>query len=193
MQRICVYCGSSHGAQAIYRDVAAQLGTLLAVRGIGLVYGGGRVGLMGVVADAVLAGGGEAIGIIPHHLATKELAHDGLTDLRVVSTMHERKALMAELSDGFVTLPGGYGTAEEFFETLTWAQLGIHSKPLGLLNIAGFYDPLLLQVERYISEGFVRASYRDLIIDDTDPQNLLDRLAAYQPPAVVKWMESSET
>jgi uncharacterized protein (TIGR00730 family) len=148
---------------------------------------------MGVVADAVLAGGGTVVGIIPQHLATKELAHDGLTDLRVVGSMHERKALMAELSDGFVTLPGGYGTAEEFFETLTWAQLGIHSKPLGLLNIAGFYDPLLAQVERYISEGFVRASYRDLIIDDSDPQSLLDRLAAYQPPAVVKWMEPRET
>ncbi len=193
MQRICVYCGSSNGNQSIYREVATQLGTLLAARGIELVYGGGRVGLMGVVADAVLAGGGSAIGVIPHHLATKELAHDGLTDLRVVGTMHERKALMAELSDGFVTLPGGYGTAEEFFETLTWAQLGIHNKPLGLLNIAGFYDPLLAQVEHSISEGFVRASYRELIIDDSDAQRLLDRLAAYQPPAVVKWMEPSET
>ena len=178
MKRICVFAGSSFGARLEYVAAASELGRVLATRGIGLVYGGARVGLMGAVADAVLAGGGSVIGVIPRALVEKEVAHDGLTELRVVGSMHERKALMADLSDGFIALPGGYGTLDESFEILTWAQLGFHQKPIGLLNVAGFFEPLLAWVERAIAEDFIKPVYRGLLLADTDTDALLDRLLA---------------
>lgn len=184
MKRLCVFCGSSQGGRALYRDAAQQLGTLFCERGIGLVYGGGRIGLMGLLADAVLAGGGEVIGVIPDFLAGPEVAHGSLTELHVVKTMHERKALMAELADGFIALPGGYGTLEEFFEIVTWAQLGLHGKPCALLNVAGYFDPLLAVVEHALAEGFVRPHHRGLLLDDTDPARLLGRMAEHAPPPV---------
>ena len=163
MKRLCVFCGSSHGSKPVYAEAARQMGAALAKRKITLVYGGGQVGLMGVVADAALAGGGEVIGAIPQSLATKELAHAGLTELRVVKSMHERKALMADLSDGFIALPGGFGTMDEFHEILTWRQLGIHNKPVGLLNVDGYYDDLLALYDRMERDGFVRAQTRRLV------------------------------
>ncbi|MFN8483930.1 MAG: TIGR00730 family Rossman fold protein [Anaerolineae bacterium] len=192
MQRICVFCGSSTGGDPIYNNAARYLGALLAERKLGLVYGGGHVGLMGVLADAVLAGGGEVIGIIPTHLAEKELAHQRLTELHVVGSMHERKAMMADKSDAFVALPGGYGTFEEFFESLTWAQLGLHEKPCGLLNVAGFYDALLGLVDHAVTQGFIRATHRDMLLVDDDPARLLDRFKQYRPVAVPKWITSSD-
>lgn len=165
------------------------MGTRLAQRGIELVYGGGRVGLMGTVADAALAAGGRVIGVIPQALFDKEIGHTGLTDLRVVPSMHERKALMADLSDGFIALPGGFGTFEEFFEVLTWAQLGFHRKACALLNSAGYYDSLLAFFDHVTAEGFVRAAHRQLLVVDTEVDSLLDRLLAYQPPQVDKWLE----
>src|SRR5215216_2949562 len=153
MKRVCVYCGSSIGNQRIYREVAEVMGSVLARRRIGLVYGGGNVGLMGVIADAVLAGGGEVIGVIPQSLADREIAHDGVTDLRIVDSMHTRKAMMAELSDAFIAMPGGVGTFEEFFEAVTWTQLGVHRKPCGLLNVAGFYTPLAAFIVQAVAEG----------------------------------------
>jgi uncharacterized protein (TIGR00730 family) len=187
-KRICVFCGSSHGANPVYADAARRVGSELARRGIGLVYGGGNVGLMGVVADAVLAGGGHVTGVIPEALMAKEVGHRGLPDLRVVKTMHERKALMAELSDGFVALPGGIGTFEEFFEIVTWAQLGFHSKPCALLNVNGFYDPLLRLVDHAIGEHFIKPSQRDLVIVESDFSTLLDRMATHQVPYEPKWI-----
>jgi len=188
VKRVCVFCGSNFGARPAYREAAEKLGTWLAERGIGLVYGGARVGLMGAVADAALAAGGEVIGVIPHSLVALEVAHEGLGDLRVVDGMHERKARMAELADAFVALPGGLGTFEEFFEVLTWAQLGFHPKPCGLLNVGGFFDPLLALVEHAVAERFVRPEHRYLIVDAADPETLLDRLAAYEPPHAGKWI-----
>lgn len=184
MKRLCVFCGSREGARPIYRVATQQLGKLLGERGIGLVYGGGRIGLMGLLADAVLASGGEVIGVIPDFLAGPEVAHGGLTELHVVHTMHERKAMMAELADGFIALPGGYGTLEEFFEILTWAQLGLHRKPCALLNIGGYYDPLLRVVAHALDEDFIRTHHRGLILDDADPARLLDDMARYVPPGV---------
>jgi uncharacterized protein (TIGR00730 family) len=192
MRRVCVFCGSSPGARPEYRAAAAELGRLLAERGTGLVYGGARVGLMGAVADAVLAGGGEAIGVIPHALVSKEVAHGGLTELHVVSTMHQRKALMADLADGFVALPGGFGTFEEFCEVLTWSQLGFHPKPCGLLNVAGYYVPLLALFDHGVDEGFIRPQHRALVIEETDPAALLARMEAFVPPSVGKWIGSEE-
>jgi uncharacterized protein (TIGR00730 family) len=170
-----------------------MMGRALARRGIGLVYGGGRVGLMGAVADTVMAEGGKVIGIIPEALLAKEVAHQGLTELRVVSSMHERKALMAELSDAFIALPGGYGTLEEFCEVLTWAQLGLHQKPCGILNVEGYYDWLLALFDRAVAERFVHPAHRSLVLEETDPEHLLDRLASYQPPALDKWIDRDET
>lgn len=188
MTRVCVYCGSNFGARPEYRQAAESLGALLARRGLGLVYGGARIGLMGALADAALAaGGGDVIGVIPRSLVEKEVAHVGLPDLRVVETLHERKAQMAELSDAFVALPGGLGTFEEAFETLTWAQIGLHQKPVGLLNVAGFFDPLVALVDHAIKERFIRPEHRALLVVETEPAALLDRLAAYQPPNVHKW------
>ena len=187
-KRICVFCGSSHGSNPVYADAARNVGSELARRGISLVYGGGNVGLMGVVADAVLTGGGHVTGVIPEALMAKEVGHRGLPDLRVVKTMHERKALMAELSDGFVALPGGIGTFEEFFEIVTWAQLGFHSKPCALLNVNGFYDPLLRLVDHAIDEHFVKPKQRDLVIVESDFSALLDRMATHQVPHEPKWI-----
>jgi uncharacterized protein (TIGR00730 family) len=175
-RRICVFCGSSAGVRAAYRQAAQTVGRLLARRGIELVYGGGHVGLMGFVADACLSEGGRVIGVIPQALADKEVAHTGLTELRVVRSMHERKAVMAELSDAFLVLPGGYGTWEEFFEVLTWSQLGIHRKPCAVLNVSGYYDPLLAMADRATAEGFVRQVHREALLSGTDPERLLDSL-----------------
>lgn len=192
MKRICVFCGSSAGARPAYAHAAGSVGRMLAARGIGLVYGGGKVGLMGVVADAVMAAGGEVIGVIPEALMRREVGHGGLTELHVVGSMHERKARMADLSDGFIALPGGYGTFEEFFEVLTWSQLGIHPKPCGLLNVGGFYDPLLAMADHAVREEFVRPAHRALILDDGDAERLLERMAAFAPPAVEKWIRPEQ-
>ena len=175
-RRVCVFCGSRTGRDSQYIEAARRVGACLVRRGLGLVYGGGNIGLMGVLADAVLAGNGDVVGVIPGALADKELAHAGLTELHVVDSMHLRKALMAEKSSAFVALPGGYGTADEFFEILTWRQLHIHDKPIGLLNVNGFFDPLLAWVDAMIREGFVKASNRDLMIVSDDADDLLVRL-----------------
>ncbi|EGK70388.1 Putative lysine decarboxylase [Methyloversatilis universalis FAM5] len=176
--RVCVFCGSRSGDDPVHADATRRLGTLLASRGHGLVYGGGHIGLMGVVADAVLAAGGEAIGVIPHHLQQLEVAHPGLTQLHVVDSMHTRKALMADLADAFIAAPGGFGTLDELCEILTWAQLGLHRKPAGLLNVAGYFDPLLAMFDQAVSAGFLSPAHRALILSDDDPARLLDRLAA---------------
>lgn len=192
MKRLCVFCGSSIGSRDVYRDAAQALGTELARRSMGLVYGGGNVGLMGVIADAVLQGGGEVIGIIPDHLIAKEVEHRGLTDLRVVGTMHERKALMADLADGFVALPGGFGTYDEFCEVLTWAQLGLHQKPCGMLNVAGFFDSLLAMFDHATGEGFIRPSHRAMLRVASQPNTLLDEMETYRAPVVAKWLTRSD-
>jgi uncharacterized protein (TIGR00730 family) len=189
MRRICVFCGSSTGANPAYAEQAAALGKLLAEREIGLVYGGASVGIMGVVADAVLAAGGEAIGVIPKHLMTVEIGHSGLTELHVTKDMHERKAKMAELSDAFLGLPGGVGTLEELAEVWTWAQLGLHGKPIGLLDVAGFFRPLRDFVDHMVTEKFLRPQHRDIVFVDPDPAALLDAFAGYRPPVVPKWTE----
>jgi|SRR5450631_1294738 uncharacterized protein (TIGR00730 family) len=176
LQSIAVFCGSSLGVASIYREAAREVGRLLGQRGITLVYGGGHVGLMGIVADACLGEGGRVIGVIPQALADKEVAHRGLTELRVVGSMHERKALMAELSDAFLALPGGYGTWDELFEALTWSQLGIQHKACGLLNIHGYYDSMIAMVDRAVAEEFISAPHRQLLFSDTDVSRLLDRL-----------------
>jgi len=193
MKRVCVYCGSSPGNQPIYREMAEAMGGLLARRGLGLVYGGGNVGLMGIVADATLAGGGEVIGVIPAALADREVAHAGVTDLRVVDSMHTRKALMAELSDAFIAMPGGVGTFEEFFEAVTWTQLGVHRKPCGLLNVGGFYTPLAAFIDQAVTEGFIKPIHRAMIVVDDDPERLLNSLARVKLPDVPKWIRKNET
>jgi uncharacterized protein (TIGR00730 family) len=187
-KRLCVFCGSSRGANPAYVQAAKNVGNELARRGIALVYGGGNVGLMGVVADAVLAAAGDVIGVIPEALMAKEVGHPGLPDLRVVKTMHERKALMAELSDGFIALPGGIGTFEEFFEIVTWAQLGLHAKPCALLNVNGFYDPLLHLLDHAIAERFVKPKQRDLVLVESDFSALLERMARQHVPPEPKWI-----
>ncbi len=186
---MCIFCGSSNGSRKDYAEAAKSVGQLLAERGLRMVYGGGRVGLMGEAADAALAAGGEVVGVIPEDLRKKEIAHAGLTELHVVGSMHERKALMADLSDGFIALPGGYGTLEEFAEVLSWAQLSIHEKPCGLLNVNGFYDPLATFFDTAVEEGFVRPDHRSLVLMEKDPQRLLDRMAGYTPPEAKKWIE----
>lgn len=185
MKRLCVFCGSSVGSNVVYADTARQLGALLAAQKIGLVFGGGHIGLMGVVADAVLAGGGEVIGVIPQALRDKELAHLGVTELHVVPGMHQRKALMADLSDAFAALPGGFGTGDEFFEILTWAQLKIHAKPIGVLNTAGYFDGMLTWMDHMVHEGFVKPKYRALVQVAAEPQALIARLLGgnYEPEA----------
>lgn len=193
MKRVCVYCGSSVGNQPIYREMAEAMGALLARRGIGLVYGGGNVGLMGVIADAALAGGGEVIGVIPRSLADREIAHGGVTDLRVVDSMHTRKALMAELSDAFIAMPGGVGTFEEFFEAVTWTQLGVHRKPCGLLNVGGFYAPLAAFIDQAVTEGFIKPIHRAMIVVDDNPERLLNSLATLELPDVPKWIKPDQT
>jgi len=189
LKRVCVYCGSNSGSLPAFAGAARELGAALARRGLGLVYGGGCVGLMGLVADAVVGQGGEVIGVIPEVLAKREIAHFGLKDLRVVATIHERKALMAELADAFIALPGGFGTMEEFCEVLTWAQLGLHHKPLGLLNVAGFYDPLMAFFDHAVERNFIRPAHRQLVHAETTPDRLLDLLAQPQAPALPKWTD----
>ncbi len=197
MQRLCVFCGSNAGHNPVYRAEAVKLGRLLAARGIELVYGAGNIGLMGAVADACLAAGGTVIGVIPDALMGKEVAgravdHRTLTRIEVVDSMHTRKARMAELSDGFIALPGGFGTFEEFCEILTWGQLGFHVKPMGLLNVNGFYDPLLAMFDKAVEEGFLRAQNRAMALAGTDIENLLDRMADYQPEPVSKWLKEEK-
>jgi uncharacterized protein (TIGR00730 family) len=192
MQRICVFCGSKPGRETAFVSAARDLGTLLAKRNIELVYGGGRVGLMGELANAVLAAGGSVIGVIPEALAVKEVAHEDLTQLYVVSSMHERKATMAKLSDAFVALPGGFGTLEEFLEVLTWAQLGLHIKPCGLLDVGGFWKPLTQLFDRCVSAGFVDAAERELVLIENEPELLLARLEKYQPHSTKRWIKLDE-
>ncbi|MEW6074324.1 MAG: TIGR00730 family Rossman fold protein [Planctomycetota bacterium] len=187
MRRICVFCGAHAGARPAYAEAARELGTLLAARGLGLVTGGGRVGLMGIVADAALAAGGEAIGVIPRALVAKELAHPGLSELVVVETMHARKAAMHALADAFVTLPGGIGSLEEALEALAWLQLDLHRKPAGIVNVEGYYDPLLAQLDRAVAEGFVLGPQRETIVVGPTPAAVLDRFAAWRPPATSLW------
>lgn len=189
MERICVYCGSSPGDRPVHAALARSVGEMIARRGLSLVFGGGRVGLMGVVADAALAAGGEVIGVIPQRLIDAEVAHAGLTRLDVVASMHERKARMAELSDAFIALPGGFGTLDELFEILTWAQLGLHGKPCGLIDVDGYYAPLVAWADAAVAAGFVRPAHRRLLMIDTDPAALLERLAAHQPVALSKWAD----
>jgi uncharacterized protein (TIGR00730 family) len=189
---ICVYCGSNAGARPVYADAARRVGELLAGRGIRLVYGGGRVGLMGIVADAALAVGGEVIGIIPRSLDRREVAHRGVSELRIVESMHERKAMMNDLSDGFIALPGGFGTLEELFEMLTWSQLGIHRKPVGLLDVDGYYAPLTRLLDHAVSERFLHSDHRNLLLADVDPAMLLDRMGSFAPPITQKWLDEGE-
>ena len=193
MKMVCVYCGSNPGRLPEYREAARLLGYEMAGRGLGLVYGGASIGVMGAVADAVLERGGHAIGVIPYSLATKEVSHDSLDELIVVDSMHERKAKMAELSDAFVALPGGWGTIEEIFEMLTWAQLGFHEKPCGLLNVSSYYDTLFAFLENAIEQQFVKEAYRPMIIMDETPGTLLDRFEKYRAPKVKKWIGPEET
>src|SRR5262245_42708 len=193
VRSLCVFCGSSVGARSEYAAAAIATGRLLAERGIRIVYGAGNVGLMGVLADAAMSAGGQVIGVIPQMLVDKELAHRGLTELRIVSSMHERKALMAELSDAFIALPGGLGTFEELFEVLTWAQLGIHQKPCGCLNVSGYFDSLEAVLECAVEEGFVRREQKRLLILSNDPAALVDQLAIRQPPAGEKWFSREVT
>lgn len=188
--RLCVFCGSKHGARREYADAAVRLGGRLADAGITLVYGGGHIGLMGVLADAVLARGGRVIGVITQALEKLELAHRGLTEMHVVQTMHERKALMADLADGFIALPGGLGTFDETFEILTWAQLGIHHKPCGVLNVGGYYDKLIEFLDQSVTEQFNRPEYRALMLIDADPDRLLDKMRAYKSFVTEKWIRA---
>jgi uncharacterized protein (TIGR00730 family) len=193
MNRVCVFCGSNSGARASYSAAATLMGEVLGRRGMQLVYGGGHIGLMGAVADAVLGAGGRVIGVIPEALVARELAHRGVQDLRVVASMHERKALMAELADGFVALPGGFGTLEEFCEVLTWGQLGLHRKPCGILNIDGYYDALLKQFDLGATEGFIPLPHRKWVLEETNPERLLDQMNAFTPPRTEKWITRRET
>lgn len=186
MKRVCVFCGSSPGARQEYVDAAVHLGEILAERKVGLVYGGGNVGLMGYTASAVVHSGGEVIGVIPKSLVKREVAYTGPIDLRVVDTMHERKALMADLSDGFIALPGGLGTLEEFFEVLTWSQLGMHKKPCGFLNIAHYYDRVLGFLDHSVDQLFIEPEHRAMVLVDESPEGLLDQFDAYRPPTADK-------
>ena len=193
MKRICVFCGSNTGANPAFLRAAETVGVFLARNNIELVYGGGRIGLMGKVADTVLAGGGKVIGVIPESLAIKEVAHQNLTDLHVVDSMHTRKALMAGLADGFIALPGGFGTFEEFCEIVTWAQLGIHRKPCALLNADGFYDPLLAMFDTATAENFISSEHRRLVLIESDIEKLYEQMINFRPPAIEKWLDKKST
>ena len=190
IRRLCVFCGSSAGRDPGHRRLVEALARALVGRGIGIVYGGARVGLMGALADAALAAGGEVIGVIPRGLIEREIGHTGLTELRIVDSMHERKSLMAELADGFVALPGGVGTLEELFEVWTWAQLGLHAKPCALLDTDGFYGPLVTFLDHLVDTGFVRPAHRAMLVTAHSPEELLTAFAAYRPPLVGKWLEA---
>lgn len=192
MRSLCVFCGANFGRRPAYKEAASRIGELLAQRGITLVYGGGNVGLMGVLADACLAGGGHVIGVIPRALEEKEIAHRGLNKMHVVGSMHERKALMADLADAFLTLPGGFGTWDEFCEALTWSQLGLQKKACSFLNVEGYYDALLSLADRAAEDGFIRTEHRQLLLVDDDPERLLDRLENYEVPYVPKWVGREE-
>lgn len=192
IKRICVFCGSSPGTRQVYTEFAQQLGKAIVSQGMGLVYGGGSIGLMGIIADAVLKEKGKVIGVIPHALSSKEFAHTGLTDLRLVSSMHERKAMMVELSDAFIAMPGGFGTFDEFFEILTWAQLGLHAKPIGLLNVEGYFDLLLEFINQVLEEGFIQKNHRHLIIASHDPEKLLRSLISYKSARLPKFINLQE-
>ena len=189
LRRVAVYCGSRDGGDPAFSRAAEDMGAALAARGIGVVYGGATVGLMGRVADATLGAGGEVVGVLPQALEARELAHRSLSDLHIVGSMHERKALMADLADGFIALPGGLGTLDELFEVLTWAQLGIHAKPIGLLNVGGFFDPLFTMVDQFVAQGFVDAEVRGALAVHEDPATLIDHLSAATPPAG-RWIEA---
>lgn len=193
LRRIAVYCASNDGARPSYLAAARALGTLLAERGITVVYGGGRVGLMGALADSALAAGGEVIGIMPHGLVAREVAHGGLTRLHVVGSMHERKAMIAEQADAFIAMPGGLGTFEELFETWTWAQLGVHGKPIGLLDVDGFWSPLRAVMDHLDQEGFLRGDPRQWLVTQPEPVALLDALVAFVAPTVRRWLHPGET
>jgi uncharacterized protein (TIGR00730 family) len=190
IRRLAIFCGSNPGARPDYIAAAHSLGKLLCERGVGIVYGGSNVGLMAALADTMLDELGDIIGVIPRMLVQREVANTALTDLRIVESMHERKAMMAELADGFVALPGGIGTLEEFFEIWTWGQLGMHEKPCGLLNVAGYFDPLLEFLDRAVAEKFVRDVHRKMVIVESDPAALLARFESYEPPRVVKWINA---
>ncbi|WP_116998343.1 TIGR00730 family Rossman fold protein [Desertimonas flava] len=189
MRRICVYAGSSPGSDPAFADAAAALGAEIAARGLGLVYGGSNVGLMGVVADAATAAGGTVIGVLPSVLQDKEIAHRGIADLRIVDNMHERKLAMIELSDGFVTLPGGSGTLEELFEVFTWQQIGLHRKPVGLLDVNGFWQPLVALIDHIVDSRLLRREHADRLLVDADAASLLDRFESFDPPVIDKWMD----
>jgi len=189
LRSVCVFCGSSVGRSPVYRDAAEQVGRLLASRGMRLVYGGGNVGLMGVLADSALNAGAVVIGVIPKSLEAREVAHHGITELRIVESMHERKAMMVELSDEFITLPGAMGSMDETFEIMTWSQLGIHTKAFGLLNVAGYYDALLAQLDHFVVEGFVKPEHREMLIVRNHAESLLDALAVAKPRVVEKWLD----
>lgn len=193
MKAVCVFCGSSFGARTVYAEVAAETGRAIAEQGLTLVYGGAKVGLMGTVADAALAAGGQVIGVLPVALQEKELAHEKLSELYIVSSMHERKAKMAELSDGFVALPGGAGTMEEIFEVWTWGQLGMHRKPCGFLNVDGYYDQLIGFFDHQTVEGFMKPVMRDMVKVAGSPEDLLDLFRSYEPPSTPKWIKKDET
>jgi uncharacterized protein (TIGR00730 family) len=194
MRRICVFCGANPGARPAYAEATAELARLLTAEGIGVVYGGGHVGLMGVLADTLLADGAEPIGVMPQALVDKEIGHRGLSDLRVVGSMHERKALMAELSDAFIALPGGLGTLEELFEVYTWSQLGLHQKPCALLDVEDYYAGIASFLEHAVEERFVREEHRAMLIVDSDPRRLIDRLRDFEPAAITpKWIDRRET
>ena len=193
MKRICVFCGSSSGESPVYLESASRLGEILAREGLGLVYGGSRVGLMGRLADTVLEHGGEVIGVIPRALVNREVAHGGLTELRIVGSMHERKAVMAELSDAFIALPGGLGTLEELFEVVTWSQLGLHQKPSGVLDVRGYYQPLIAFLDHAVNEGFLATQHRRMIMLEEDPDALVARLREYEAPVVPRWIAAGET
>ena len=192
LRRVCVFCGSSPGVRPGYADAATAMGRELAAQGLGLVYGGGSVGLMGVMADATLEAGGEVIGVIPEHMTSREIAHHSLTDLRVVGSMHERKALMYELADGFVALPGGLGTLEELFEILTWCQLGLHVKPSGLLDVGGYFSRLVEFLDHVTAEGFVKEVHRRLVVVEDRPDRLLDEMRAFEPPPLPRWLTEAD-
>lgn len=190
MRRICVFCGSSSGLRPEYKAAAEQVGRYLAMHRIGVVFGGGKVGLMGAMADAALAAGGEVTGVIPRHLMAREIGHNGLTKMHVVGSMHERKAMMADLSDGFVALPGGFGTFEEFCEVLTWSQLGLHKKPCGLLNVNQYYSPLLEMFDGAVAEGFLRAENRRIVLSHNEIADLVEMMEAWVPVSVEKWLDA---
>ncbi|MEF3698402.1 TIGR00730 family Rossman fold protein [Desulfolutivibrio sp.] len=193
MKSVCVFCGSNPGGDAVFLETAKALGTFLAREGLTVVYGGASVGLMGATANACLAAGGQVVGVLPDFLKKKELEHTGLTELHVVPSMHERKALMAELSDGFVALPGGMGTLEEFCEIVTWAQLGLHGKPCGLLNVGGFYDPLLALVRTMVENRFVRDAHAGIVLSAPTPEELLEAMRAYRPVTAPKWIDRDKS